>query len=46
MQGFGDQIFQVESSQEIQKVGNGEFDDDGKPKRTGETKTLLKSLFF
>ena len=40
MQGFGDQIFQVESSQsglEIQKDGNKEFDDDGKPKRTGET---------
>lgn len=35
MQGFGDQIFQVESGLEIQKVGNGEFDDDGKPKRTG-----------
>ncbi|XP_047970022.1 amino acid permease 8-like isoform X2 [Salvia hispanica] len=42
MQGFGDQIFQVESSQsglEIQKDGNKEFDDDGKPKRTGNVWT-------
>ncbi|KAI3468177.1 hypothetical protein Pfo_024840 [Paulownia fortunei] len=38
MQGFGDQIFQVEgceSGLEIQKVGNAELDDDGKPRRTG-----------
>ncbi|KAK6140752.1 hypothetical protein DH2020_025515 [Rehmannia glutinosa] len=33
-----DQIFQVEgceSGLEIQKIGNAEFDDDGKPRRTG-----------
>lgn len=39
MQGFGDQISQVErceAGQEIQKVGgNAELDDDGRPKRTG-----------
>ncbi|KAH6835798.1 amino acid permease 8 [Perilla frutescens var. hirtella] len=42
MQGFGDQIFQVESCEsglEIQKVGNVELDDDGKPKRTGNVWT-------
>lgn len=43
MQRFGDEIFQVESG--IQKVENGEFDDDGKPKRTGEIKIEFKSLF-
>lgn len=43
MQGFGDQIFQVESG--IQKVGNGEFDDDGKPKRTGEIKIEFLNPF-
>ncbi|KAK4388800.1 Amino acid permease 8 [Sesamum angolense] len=38
MQGFGGEIFQVESCEsglEIQKVGNAEVDDDGKPRRTG-----------
>ncbi|XP_047971941.1 amino acid permease 8-like [Salvia hispanica] len=39
MQGFGDQIFSSESGLEIQKLGNDEFDDDGKPKRTGNVWT-------
>ena len=45
MQGFGDQIFSSESGLEIQKLGNDEFDDDGKPKRTGKN-TTIKSFQF
>ncbi|PIN24713.1 Amino acid transporter [Handroanthus impetiginosus] len=46
MQEFGDQVFQVEAceSGQLGKNGNSEFDDDGKPRRTGNLWTASSHI--